>query len=87
MSNIKFIGDISHGEKYTDKNTGEDKWKNTRLGGLFKDEISGEYLVKMLGQWCKVWPPKASGDDYNQAKKAVQKTSQPHDDMSDEIPF
>ena len=44
MSNIKFIGDISHGEKYT------------RIAGLYKDEISGDYLVKALGQWLKVIP-------------------------------
>ena len=80
MSRLKFIGNIQHGEKY--EKDGEQKWKNTDLGALFKDEETGEYVVKYLGQWCKVWPPKVNEEGYKQAKEAVQST-----DLEDEIPF
>lgn len=83
MSKLTLIGNIQHGEKYTDKNTGEEKWKNTELGTLFKDQDSGEYVVKYLGQWCKVWPPKMKEDGYKAAKQAAA----PVDELEDEIPF
>ena len=66
---LKLIGNIQHGEKY-EKN-GETKWKNTDLGTLFHDPEKGEYVVKYLGQWCKVWPPKMKEDGYKAAKQAV----------------
>jgi hypothetical protein len=82
MSKLQIIGDISHGEKY--ETNGETKWKNTPLGTLFKDNETGEYVVKYLGQWCKVWPPKMKAEGYQQAKQAAQA---PVDEMEDEIPF
>lgn len=77
---MKIIGNIQHGEKYTNKQ-GEEKWKNTDLGTLWKDEEKGEYVVKYLGQWCKVWPIKANNKDYQEARDAVQ------DDIDQDIPF
>lgn len=74
---LKLIGNIQHGETY-EKN-GETKWKNTDLGVLFYDEEKNEYVVKYLGQWCKVWPPK------NQA--SPQSAPSVSEDMEDEIPF
>lgn len=79
---LKLIGDISHGEKYTNKQ-GEEKWKNTPLGTLWKDEEKGEYVVKYLGQWCKVWKPKMQEGGYQQAKQAAS-VPEEHEDT---IPF
>lgn len=78
---LKLIGNITHGEKY-EKN-GETKWNNTNLGTLWQDE-KGEYVVKYLGQWCKVWPPKMKEDGYQAAKEAAGGHI---DEMEDEIPF
>ena len=66
---LKLIGNIQHGEKY--EKDGEIKWYNTDLGTLFQDEDTGEYVVKYLGQWCKVWPPKMKKEGYKAAKEAV----------------
>lgn len=77
---LNYLGNIQHGEKYADKNTGEDKWKNTDLGTLWQDPDDGSYVVKYLGQWCKVWPPKIKEEHFEEVKKAVQNTE-------DEIPF
>lgn len=81
MSNLKLIGNIQHGEKYTDKQ-GQEKWKNTDLGTLFKDEEKGEYVVKYLGQWCKVWPIKMKEEGYQAAAQAAS-----GGDPEDEVPF
>ena len=78
MSDLKLIGNIQHGEKY-EKN-GETKWKNTDLGSLWKDEKTGDYVVKYLGQWCKVWPPK------NRQEPAQDMSAHASHD-SEEIPF
>lgn len=43
---LKLIGDIAHGEKYTNAQ-GEEKWKNTYLGTLWKDEEKGEYVINI----------------------------------------
>lgn len=87
MSKLTLIGNIQHGEKYTNKD-GEEKWKNTDLGTLFHDPEKGEYVVKYLGLWCRVWPAKFEQKHFDQAKEAVRNT-QPHsiDNFSDEIPF
>lgn len=79
---LKLIGNITHGEKYTDK-SGEEKWRNTPLGTLFRDDEKGEYVVKYLGQWCKVFPPKMNEGHYQEAKQAVSGGGF----ESDEIPF
>lgn len=80
---LKLIGNIQHGEKY--ETNGETKYKNTDLGTLFKDEEKGEYVVKYLGQWCKVWPPKMKEDGYQKAKQAA--SGAPIDELEDNIPF
>lgn len=77
---LQLIGNIQHGEKY-EKN-GETKWKNTDLGTLFKDNETGEYVVKYLGQWCKVWPAKINEGQYQEAKQAVSGGVE-----EDEVPF
>jgi hypothetical protein len=77
---LKLIGNITHGEKY-EKN-GETKWRNTQLGTLFKNDEDGSYVVKYLGQWCKVWPPRMREEGYQQAKQAVQQNM-----IEDEIAF
>lgn len=79
---LKLIGEITHGEKY--EKDGQDKWKNTRLGTLWKDEEKGEYVVKYLGQWCKVWPPKSEGKN---SPQDIGSSSVAVDDLEDEIPF
>lgn len=90
---LTLIGDISHGEKYTNKE-GEEKWKNTPLGTLFRDDENGEYVVKYLGQWCKVWPAKMKQEGYQAAKQAAGHNEaksngyQPQDSFEDDtIPF
>jgi len=85
MSKLKILGDIVHGEKY-EKN-GETKWKNTQLGSLWLNEEEGEYVIKFLGQWVKVFPPKMKGEGYQAAKEAVQSAPSIPEDFSDEIPF
>ena len=85
MSKLKLIGNIQHGEKY-EKN-GETKWKNTDLGSLWKDDESGEYVVKYLGQWCKVWPPKMKEGGYQAARQAVQDTPDPGAPLNERPPF
>ena len=82
---LRLIGNIQHGEKYVDKQGG-DKWSNTDLGTLFKDDEKDEYVVKYLGQWCKVWPKKMGGEGYRQAKQAIDPQA-PLDDDSGNIPF
>lgn len=58
MAKLSFKGDIVHGEKYTDKNTGEEKWKNTRAGALFYDEEKQRHVIKFFDTWFNVYPPK-----------------------------
>lgn len=79
---LRLIGNIQHGEKY--EKDGEEKWNNTPLGTLFKNDEKDEYVVKYLGQWCKVWPPKMKAEGYQKAKEATQA---PADDLEDSIPF
>lgn len=81
---LKLIGNISHGEPY-DKD-GETKYRNTPLGTLFKDEEKNEYVVRYLGQWCKVWPPKIGEKQFTEAKQAVQSTPS-YAVVDDEMPF
>ncbi len=82
---LRLIGNIQHGEKY-EKN-GETKWNNTDLGTLFKDDEKDEYVVKYLGMWCKVWPPKMDGEGYKAAKQAVDPQAPLKDDDESTIPF
>ena len=84
MSKLTFKGEIVHGEKY--EKDGETKWNNTKLGTLWHDEAENEYVVKYLGQWCKVFPPKQR--DLTEAKQAAQSADKTHaPDLEDEIPF
>lgn len=80
MSKSKFIGDIVHTEKYSDRQTGEEKKKHTRAGALFQRD-DGSFSVKMFDSWFNVYPPKSE----------QQKAPAPHsnnDDLGDtEIPF
>lgn len=72
----KFIGEITHTEKFTTKE-GEEKTKYTKVGALFKDEEKGYYSVNFLGQWLAVFEKKDG-----ETKKA------PKEEVSiDSIPF
>ena len=80
MSKLRKIGNITHGEKY-EKN-GETKYKNTQLGTLFRDDEKSEYVVKYLGQWCKVWTDSPRQNTTNQ-----NETQQNVPVAENEIPF
>lgn len=79
----KFKGDIVHTEKYQDKQTGEEKKKYTRVGGLFERE-DGSLCINFLGSWLNVYPPKMKEDGYQAAKEAARG---PQDNEEDSIPF
>ena len=88
MSKLTFKGNIVHGEKYTDRQTGEEKWKNTNAGALFHDEEKDLFKVKLFDSWFTVWPPKVDEEGYQKAKKAVQATPDPGAPLDhDERPF
>jgi len=80
MSKLKFRGDITHTEKYTDKKTNEEKKKYTRVGALFERE-DGSLTIKFLDSWLNVYPPKATGEDFKKLRESLE----PKDDT--EIPF
>ena len=87
MSKVKFIGDIVHTEKYTDRETGEEKKKYNRAGALFQRD-DGSFTIKQYDTWFNVYPPKAKEGDYAQAKQTVQQTQTVgHDVSQDDIPF
>lgn len=85
----KFMGEIVHGEKYIDKASGQEKWKNTQLGSLWYDEEKDRYSIKFLGQWVNVFPPKAKGEDYSKLKEDIQSQAPKGrtDDFEDSVPF
>jgi len=73
---MKYIWDICDGEKYTDKNTGEEKtaWKN--YWWLFYDEAKDRYSVKIMWKFFNVFP------------KKVKEEKQREEDISiEDIPF
>lgn len=51
---MKYIGDITHSEKFTNKDW-EEKTKYTKVWALFKNEEKGYYSVNFLGQWLNVF--------------------------------
>jgi hypothetical protein len=55
---MRYIWDILDGEKYTDKQTGEEKtaWKN--YGWLFYNEEKDKYSVKIMWKFFNVFPKK-----------------------------
>ncbi len=75
---MKYIWDICDWEKYTDKNTGEEKtaWKN--YWGLFYDEAKDRYSVKIMWKFFSVFPKKA--------KETTQKRNE-EEIMIEDIPF
>ena len=78
---MKFKGEIVHTEKYTDKQTGEEKKKYTKAGALFERE-DGSLCIKMFDTWFNIYPPKVNEQGYQKAKQAVQ-----NDDFNDDISF
>lgn len=87
MSKMKFKGDLTHTEKYTDKKTGEEKKKYTRVGALFERE-DGSLCVNFLGSWLNVYPPKATGDDFKKLREKIENDQyKPLEDDGDSIPF
>lgn len=63
----KYIWDVTHGEKYIDKQTGEEKTKWTKVWWLIYNEEKDSYSVNFLGQWLNVFPkqdkPKVNKND------------------------
>jgi len=79
----KFKGDIKVTEKYTDKQSGEEKKFYHKVGALFERD-DGSLCVQLVGGgWANVYPPKMKAEGYQAAKEAVA----PVDDMESEIPF
>lgn len=88
---LKFKGDITHTEKYTDKKSGEEKKKYTRIGALFERE-DGSFTVKMLDSWLNVYPPKASEEDFRNLRESIDPDTgeiqgRDKDDLGSDIPF
>jgi len=79
MSKMKFKYEAVHTEKYTDKATGEERKKYTKIGAVFERE-DGTLCMKLLDSWVNFYPPKIKEDGYQAAKQAV-------DNTSDDIPF
>ena len=65
----KYIWDVTHGQKYTDKQTGEEKTAWTKVWGLVYNEEKDTYSVNFLGQWLNVFPKR----DNESPKKATPK--------------
>lgn len=84
MSKAKFIGDIVHTEKYSDKKTGEEKKKHTKVGGLFQRD-DGSFSIKQFDTWLNVYPPKAKEEDYKNLRKNIESYNKPLEDET--IPF
>lgn len=93
MSKMKFKYNAVHTEKYTDKQTGEEKKKYTTIGAVFERE-DGTLCMKLLDSWVNFYPPKAKAEDYKKLKENLQEFSEPQEEfnpvtgeISDEIPF
>ena len=82
---LTFKADIVHTEKYTDKQTGEEKKKYTKIGAVFVRE-DGSECAKILDSWVNFYPKKVDERGYQEAKQAVQNAG-PVDELEDEIPF
>jgi hypothetical protein len=80
---MKKLYDAVHTEKYTDKQTGEEKRKYTNIGAVFQRD-DGSMCMAFLGSWINFYEPKMKQEGYQQAKQAVE---QPADELEDEIPF
>lgn len=87
MSKLNFKGDIVHTEKYTDKQTGEEKKKYTNAGALFERE-DGSQCIKLFDTWFNVYPPKMKEEGYQAAKAATApEEAQPYNPDNTDIPF
>lgn len=83
MSKATYKGDVVHTERYTDKQTGEEKKKYTKVGAYFEYDDGGKF-VKIFDSFFNIYPPKVNEEGYKQAKQAVEATPT---DLEDEIPF
>ena len=81
MSKMKFKYEAVHTEKYTDKQTGEERKKYTKIGAVFERE-DGTMCMKLLDSWVNFYPPKMKEVGYQAAKQAVQ-----DDGLDQDIPF
>lgn len=86
MSKLTFKGDITHTEKYTDRNTGEEKKKYTKAGALFERE-DGSLCLKIFDTWFNVYPPKMKEEGYRAAKEAAANPGLAGMAGEGEIPF
>lgn len=77
---MKFKGDLVHTEKYTDKKTGEEKKKHTKVGALF-ERPDGSQCVKFLGGWLNIYEPKATDKDFRSVRDSIENQTE------NEIPF
>lgn len=75
---VKFIGDITSGEKYT--KDGEEKTKWTNHGALFYDAEKDRYSIKLMGTWLSVFPKK-------DVDKSSGNTQKQEDIRLEDIPF
>lgn len=80
----KFIGDITHTEKFKNKE-GEEKTKYTKVWALFYNEEKGYYSVNFLGQWLSVFP-KREKDTTANFEEEVKKWGKDEIKIED-IPF
>ena len=83
MSKMTFKYEAVHTEKYTDRQTGEEKKKYTKIGAVFERE-DGSLCMKMLDSWVNFYPPRMPDDGFQKAKEAA---SQAEDDINNQIPF
>lgn len=86
---MKPIKNAVYTEKWTDRNTGEEKKKYTTIGTLFQRD-DGSMCLKMLGSWVNFYDIKPRRDQvekvYNEAKQAVSGDTM-RQDFDDDIPF
>lgn len=68
MSDLKYVGDLVHTTKYTDRQTGEEKKKYTNVGAKFV-RADGSETYRFLDSWVNFYP---SEDKQNNSTPPTQ---------------